>query len=551
MTARFPQSGTSVAYRIAPAYAGKILALYWAASANSVHRLRAGDTATTILNRATSGATFDATNGRITGTSTVPFTDSVAGGIGGLRENGNFTLGAVYYGDLFNSVAETYAISSVPGPDGGVAGSKLEFYSNFPYFNVQGGAFITTAGFSNDVDKPIIFAMRNLQSDGTAKQRGWVNGTENTSFRANSTPTSTALIGDTSRPLYFGNTVAASGNSYAVFEAVFFGTGTLTDAEMAAITADPSVLVEAYSAPVDTTAPVLSSPTGAAISPTTASASVSTDEGAGTVWCLTDTNATATATAIKSSGTSQAVTTTGVQTFPARTGLTAATTYYNHFVQDDAAGTPNTSTVVNSASFTTPATDTVAPFFSSALVANSAPAVISITMSETLAAFTPAATAFTAVGSVSGAKVASSVARSGANISATFPTPFVYGETITVTYTKPGANMLQDAAGNQTATFGPSAVTNNVAAGAATFAASGVMKNLNGSIVPDGAYSVLVRSATTFSVAPLAVKSSLAVVGGVVPGFSISGPAPGTEYIYEAVNEADPKIRGLARATPA
>lgn len=245
MAARFPQSATSVAWRIKPAYASKILSLYWAASANSVHRLRSGDTASTVLTRATSGATFDATNGRITGTSTVPFTDSVAGGIGGLRENSDFTLGAVYYGDLFNSVAETYAISSVPGPDGGVAGAKLEFYSNFPYFNVQGGAFTSATGFSNDVDKAIILAMRTLQSDGTAKQRGWVGGTENTSFRANTTPTSTALIGDTSRPIYFGNTVASSGNSYAAFEAVFIGTGALTDAEMAAITADPSILVEA------------------------------------------------------------------------------------------------------------------------------------------------------------------------------------------------------------------------------------------------------------------------------------------------------------------
>lgn len=103
---------------------------------------------------------------------------------------------------------------------------------------------------------------------------------------------------------------------------------------------------------VDTTAPIVSSPTGAATGNTTASASVNVSE-VGTVWCLTNTAATALTAAVKA-GTSQAVTTPGVQTFAPRTGLTPDTLYYNHFVADDLAATPNTSTVSDSPSFRTP-----------------------------------------------------------------------------------------------------------------------------------------------------------------------------------------------------
>jgi hypothetical protein len=114
----------------------------------------------------------------------------------------------------------------------------------------------------------------------------------------------------------------------------------------------------------DTTAPTLSSPTGTALTPTTASASVSTDEGAGTIWCYTLPAASAApdAATVKASGTSQAVTATGVQTFATRTGLSPTTDYKNYFVQVDAATTPNTSAVVASASFTTPAAN-AAPTF--------------------------------------------------------------------------------------------------------------------------------------------------------------------------------------------
>lgn len=100
----------------------------------------------------------------------------------------------------------------------------------------------------------------------------------------------------------------------------------------------------------DATAPVLSSPTGTATGSTTASGTVSTDEGNGTLYFYASTNASETAATIKASGSSQAVSGTGSQAV-SFTGLTGSTTYYAHYVQDDASS--NESNVVSSSSFKT------------------------------------------------------------------------------------------------------------------------------------------------------------------------------------------------------
>ena len=102
----------------------------------------------------------------------------------------------------------------------------------------------------------------------------------------------------------------------------------------------------------DTTAPVLSLPTGTKTGSTTATGTVSTDEGNGTLYFWATENATETAAAIKASGDSQAVVATGVQNV-SFTGLTAGTTHYAHYVHDDAAS--NESNVVTSTTFDTDA----------------------------------------------------------------------------------------------------------------------------------------------------------------------------------------------------
>ena len=101
----------------------------------------------------------------------------------------------------------------------------------------------------------------------------------------------------------------------------------------------------------DTLAPTLTTPTATALSDTTASGTVSTNESNGTLYHLTTTGATATATEVKA-GASQAVTATGTQTVSI-TGLTASTAYYTHYLHRDAAG--NDSAVSTTAQFTTAA----------------------------------------------------------------------------------------------------------------------------------------------------------------------------------------------------
>lgn len=108
----------------------------------------------------------------------------------------------------------------------------------------------------------------------------------------------------------------------------------------------------------DTTPPTLTSPTGTSTGTTTASGSVSTNEANGTLYYLASTNASESAATVKAAS-SQAVSATGTQSV-SFTGLTAATTYYAHYVHRDAAG--NDSAVASSASFTTSAANTAPEF---------------------------------------------------------------------------------------------------------------------------------------------------------------------------------------------
>ena len=104
----------------------------------------------------------------------------------------------------------------------------------------------------------------------------------------------------------------------------------------------------------DTTAPVLSNPTVLQTGATTASGTVDTDEGNGTLYFWATENASETAVNIKASGSSQSVTASGTQNV-SFTGLIAETTYYAHYIQDDSSS--NESNVVSSALFQTAVED--------------------------------------------------------------------------------------------------------------------------------------------------------------------------------------------------
>lgn len=99
----------------------------------------------------------------------------------------------------------------------------------------------------------------------------------------------------------------------------------------------------------DTTAPVLTLPTGTNTGPFSAIGSVTTDTADGTLYYLTTTSPTAAAGTVKAAST-QAVTASGLQNISI-TGLNESTGYYNHFLHRDAAG--NDSAVSSSAQWLT------------------------------------------------------------------------------------------------------------------------------------------------------------------------------------------------------
>jgi hypothetical protein len=251
MAARFPQSTTAVAYQIKAAWASKIKAIYWAADANKVHRLLPGETVSTIITRSATGTTYNSTDGRIQGTPSALFTDGISGGIGGLKENSNMTFGFSWWGDLFAAGGKTRMIGSLAPPTGSCMRADCDSYTI--YMSVDGAGGINGGvGIADDSPALHSHAWRYDAGDATAKLRGWQDGSEVTAFRSSPTTSSTSEIGGTGRPLYFGGSLAASGNTQIEFESAFLA-GVLTDAEMVTITSDPASVIEVAAATITVT----------------------------------------------------------------------------------------------------------------------------------------------------------------------------------------------------------------------------------------------------------------------------------------------------------
>lgn len=367
MTARLPQSTTSLAKRIKPAMAGKLLAAVWpAAAADSFHFLKIGDTATTIITRAASGATYDATTGRIKGTSTTYATMSVAGGFGGLMEKDDFSFGANYFGDFYNgsgAAVKTMISGSAP-PD--VTGTGFALWAQgysvkAGTYNSGGAVIAPSAGISNNIAEVMGYGYRTLQADATAKQRGWANGVEYAPLRSNYTNTLTSKIGDTARPVYFGSTFTDATDSRTTleFEFAWFGTGAMTDADMVAITTDPSQFIE--DAPVDTTVPTM---TGTMTSSAIAATSFTVD------WSATTRSDDVAITGYETSPDNATWTDQGNVTAKSFTGKTASTGYTTYVRAYDAAGNksiPSLSLLVTTAA----PPDAVVPTMNGSLTSSS------------------------------------------------------------------------------------------------------------------------------------------------------------------------------------
>jgi uncharacterized repeat protein (TIGR02059 family) len=102
-----------------------------------------------------------------------------------------------------------------------------------------------------------------------------------------------------------------------------------------------------------------------------------------------------------------------------------------------------------------------APVYIGSSIENTAPSVIEITYNLALANIVPATSAFL-VQVNSTARSVSLVSVSGTKVLLTLSSPVIYGNTVTVAYTKPSTNPLQTSAGGQAATISAQSVTNRV-----------------------------------------------------------------------------------------
>ncbi len=115
----------------------------------------------------------------------------------------------------------------------------------------------------------------------------------------------------------------------------------------------------------------------------------------------------------------------------------------------------------------------VNPVYVSSVVENANPSLLVMTYNLALASVVPATSAF-AVSVNSAARTVSKVSVSGSTAQLTLLSPVVYGDVVTVAYTKPAANQLQSSKGAQAATLGAQKVTNNVSPGNPVFVSAAV-----------------------------------------------------------------------------
>jgi len=147
------------------------------------------------------------------------------------------------------------------------------------------------------------------------------------------------------------------------------------------------------------------------------------------------------------------------------------------------------------------------PTYSSSAVENSNPSLLVLNYDLSLANITPSASAF-AVLVNSAVRNVSSLTVSGTKVQLTLSVPIVFGDVVTVAYTKPATNPLQTPSGEQAASISAKSVTNNVLPPSPLYISS-VIENSNASnlemnfslpltnIVPAAsAFTIMVNSVT-------------------------------------------------------
>jgi uncharacterized repeat protein (TIGR02059 family) len=196
------------------------------------------------------------------------------------------------------------------------------------------------------------------------------------------------------------------------------------------------------------------------------------------------------------------------------------------------------------------------PVYASSSIANATPSILEMTYNSTLANIVPVASAFT-VQVNSAARTVSSVSISGTKVLLTLASPVVYGNAVTVAYTKPASNPIQTSSGGLAASITARSVTNNVAAAVlipvyisssvtnATPAVLEIIYNSTlASIVPAAsAFSVMVNSATrtVSSISISGTKVMLTIASPVVNGNVVT-----VSYIKPATNPIQTSSGGQA-----
>jgi uncharacterized repeat protein (TIGR02059 family) len=106
--------------------------------------------------------------------------------------------------------------------------------------------------------------------------------------------------------------------------------------------------------------------------------------------------------------------------------------------------------------------NTATPAYLSSVVENAAPTRLEMTYNLSLANIVPASGAFT-VRVNNFIRSVSTVTISGTKVRLTLVSPILYGDVVTVAYTKPGTNPIQTVSGGQAASITAQSVVNNVA----------------------------------------------------------------------------------------
>ncbi len=180
------------------------------------------------------------------------------------------------------------------------------------------------------------------------------------------------------------------------------------------------------------------------------------------------------------------------------------------------------------------------PVYQSSVVENASPSRLDITYDLALANVVPAASAFTVrVNSV--ARTVSSVSVSGTKVSLTLASAVVYGDAVTVAYSRPSSNPLQSVDGGQVQTMAAKQVTNNVVSSVPVFV-SAAIENASPSVIEITFSSTLASVVPVASAFPVVVNSSARTVNSVaVSGtkvtLTLAAPAAFGDVVTVAYNK--------------